>query len=49
MDKNKHDNQYFWNVQRVMILISKRVFEGDFGVFDKGKPYFECIKTEDFR
>ena len=27
----------------------KIIFEGVFGLFDKGKPYFKCIKAEDFR
>ena len=30
-------------------LSKQTVFEGVFGIFDEGMPYFDCIKADVFR
>ena len=35
--------------RHIFKVLRNPVFEGVFGFFDKGKPYFMCIKEEDFR
>ena len=42
--------RFFEYVERHVFRLSKiTVFEGAFGFFDKGTPYFDCIKGNDFR
>ena len=44
LDK-KNDVLDFWNSLSVMFLdYKKTVFEGVFGFFEDGTPYFDCIR-----
>ena len=45
----KIKSKIFWNASSIMLLnFQTIVFEGVFGFFDVGKPYFQCIRAEDF-
>ena len=35
--------------RHIFKVLRNPVFEGVFGFFDEGKPYFMCIKEDDFR
>ena len=50
-DKKKHEVLDFFNAPSVMFLeYQKKLFVMVFLVFfDKGTPYFNCIKADDFR
>ena len=51
LDKKKAWRPKFLEcAERHVLRLSKiTIFEGVFGFFDEGTPYFDCIKADDFR